>query len=183
MKNSPTTSRFEAKLLRPAAPGKDGAWAFLLVPKDVSDTLPRRGRATVRGSINGQPFQATLEPDGNLSHWLKVDDALRESANAEIGDTVRVEFAPVVPEPEPPLPADLGKALKACPAAKETWDSTTTVARLDWIHWATSAKQQKTRERRISNACEMLAQGKPRVCCFDQSGFYSKSLSAPKVAD
>jgi hypothetical protein len=36
--------------------------------------------------------------------------------------------------------------------------------------------------RRIKNACSMLAAGKRRVCCFDRSGFYSKSLSAPKSA-
>ena len=27
----------------------------------------------------------------------------------------------------------------------------------------------------------MLAAGKRRVCCFDRSGFYSKSLSAPNL--
>ena len=28
----------------------------------------------------------------------------------------------------------------------------------------------------------MLGSGKRRVCCFDRSGFYSKSMSAPKAA-
>jgi len=37
--------------------------------------------------------------------------------------------------------------------------------------------------RRIRNACEMLAAGKRRVCCFDRSGFYSKGLGVPKAAD
>jgi len=36
--------------------------------------------------------------------------------------------------------------------------------------------------RRIKNACSMLAAGKRRVCCFDRSGFYSKSMSAAKSA-
>ncbi|MGH8162111.1 MAG: YdeI/OmpD-associated family protein, partial [Gammaproteobacteria bacterium] len=44
-------------------------------------------------------------------------------------------------------------------------------------------KQSKTRTRRIDNACDMLASGKRRVCCFDPSGFYSKSFGAPKAAD
>ena len=46
----------------------------------------------------------------------------------------------------------------------------------------TSAKQLETRARRVKNACSMLAVGKQRVCCFDRSGFYDKSLSAPKAA-
>jgi len=43
-------------------------------------------------------------------------------------------------------------------------------------------KQLETHTRRIKNACCMLAAGKRRVCCFDRSGFYSKSLSAPTAA-
>jgi hypothetical protein len=45
-----------------------------------------------------------------------------------------------------------------------------------------SAKAPETRARRVHKACAMLAAGKRRVCCFDQSGFYSKSLSSPKAA-
>jgi uncharacterized protein YdeI (YjbR/CyaY-like superfamily) len=84
---------------------------------------------------------------------------------------------------EPILPADLQKALAASPPAKETWEETTTTARVDWVHWIESAKQAGTRQRRVDNACDMLASGKKRVCCFDPSGYYSKSLSAPQAAD
>ena len=34
----------------------------------------------------------------------------------------------------------------------------------------------------IVNACQMLAGGKRRVCCFDRSGYYSKSFGAPQAA-
>lgn len=176
-------SSFKTKLLRPANPGSDGSWAFLVLPKAASDALPRRGRTSVDGSINGHPFQATLDPDGQLSHWLKVDKELQEAAKAAIGDMVQLEVSPADPEPEPQLPDDLRTALAAAPAAKAMWDDTTTIARLDWIHWIESAKQAKTRQRRIDNACDMLASGKKRVCCFDPSGYYSKSLSAPKAKD
>ena len=53
----------------------------------------------------------------------------------------------------------------------------------DWIHWITSGKKAETRERRIVNACDMLASGKRRACCFDRSGMYSKSMGAPTPAD
>ena len=76
---------FKTKLLRPAKPGNDGSWAFLVLPKTASNQLPRRGRTTVTGTLNGYPFQATLEPDGQLSHWLKVSEQLREAAGAAIG--------------------------------------------------------------------------------------------------
>jgi len=177
-----TTARFKTKLLRPAHPGKDKSWTFLVLPKAVSEKLPRRGRTTVHGTINGHPFQATLEPDGQLSHWLKVDEALRSAMNAKVGETVALEITPTDPEPEPQIPSDVQDALAAWPEAKAVWEDTTTIARLDWIHWITSAKQQQTRERRIENACDMLASGKRRVCCFDPSGFYSKGFNAPEPA-
>ena len=183
MTQDATKSQFEAKLLRPAKSDSDTPWAFVVLPKSASEKLPRRGRTSVEGSLNGYGFQATLEPDGQLSHWLRVDEALLESAGVNIGDTATLEIMAVAQEPEPELPADLQQALAAAPEARAGWDDTTTIARLDWIHWITSAKQAKTRAQRISNACDMLASGKRRVCCFDPSGFYSKALSAPKAAD
>lgn len=183
MPKSSSTFRFETKLLRPAKPGKDRSWAFLVLPKAASDKLPRRGRTTIAGTINGHAFQATLEPDGQRSHWMKVDKRLRSEANLNVGDNVALEVSPVRPEPEPRLPPDFREALAASPAAMATWENTTTLARVDWIHWITSAKQRQTRESRIRNACDMLASGKGRVCCFDSSGFYSKSLSAPEASD
>ena len=58
----------------------------------------------------------------------------------------------------------------------------TAVARRDWIQWIESAKREETRLKRIETACDMLANGKRRPCCFDRAGMYSKSLSCP-VAD
>ncbi len=135
----------------------------------------------VEGTINGFPFQAMFEPDGQRSHWLKVDRKVREAAGAEAGDVVTLETAPAAEEPEPTVPADLRTALAAAPKARALWSDITPIARRDWIHWIT-AKQAETRARRIKNACSTLAAGKRRVCCFDRSGFYSKSLSAPKAA-
>jgi hypothetical protein len=137
----------------------------------------------IEGTINGFAFQAMLEPDGQKSHWLKVDRKLREAAGAEAGDIVTLEIIPASEEPEPEVPADLRKALAvATPEVRALWWDITPIARRDWIHWITSAKQVETRASRIKNAYSMLAAGKRRPCCFDRSGFYGKSLSAPKAA-
>lgn len=182
MASPKTTFRFEATLLRPKELHEERPWTFLILPKEASDTLPRRGRTTVEGSLNGFSFRATLEPDGQLSHWLKVAESLRVAAGAEAGQAVSVEMSALEVEPEPLVPTDFEDALGEAPEAREVWDSTTTIARVDWIHWIESAKQSKTREKRIRDACEMLAEGKKRVCCFDPSGFYSKALRAPVAA-
>jgi bacteriocin resistance YdeI/OmpD-like protein/uncharacterized protein DUF1905 len=177
--------RFKAKLLQPATTAKGGgSWAFLVLPTSASAKLPTRGLATVKGTINGHPFRATLEPDGKRSHWLKVNGKLREAAGAAIGEVVALEITPVEEQMELKIPADLRQALAAAtPEARAVWSDITPTARRDWIYWVTTAKRPETRARRIRNACEMLAAGKRRVCCFDRSGFYSKSFGAPQAAD
>lgn len=183
--NSPASSRihFRATLLRPKAAAKAVSWTFLILPKQASAKLPTRSMTSVEGTFNGLAFQATLEPDGQGSHWLKVERKLREEAGAEAGEVVALEIAPVAEEPEPTVPPDVRKALAAAPSGvREVWSDITPIARRDWIHWIVSAKQAETRERRIRTACDMLAKGKRRPCCFDRSGMYAKSLSCP-VAD
>jgi hypothetical protein len=174
--------RFTAKLLRPEATAKVDSRTFLTLPKNASAKLPSRGKTTVEGTINGFPFRATLEPDGQKSHWLRVNRKMREAAGADAGDVVTLEIAAVGKEPEPRVPGDLRRALAAALKARALWSDITPIARRDWIHWISSAKRPEARARRVDNACTMLAAGKRRVCCFDRSGFYSKSFSSPKAA-
>lgn len=174
--------RFDTTLLQPDRP-MGAAWSFLVLPANASAKLSTRSMVTVDGHFEGQPFRATLEPDGQGSHWLKVTRALREAAGVRTGDAVAVEITPVEVEPEPRVPADLKAALAASASAKATWSDITPVARRDWIHWITSGKKAETRVKRIATACDMLASGKRRACCFDRSGIYSKGFGAPTAAD
>lgn len=183
MTQQDTYSAFTARLLRPKTPGGGAPWAFVVLPRDASAKLPRRGRLTVAATLNGHPFEALLEPDGQKSHWMRIDGALADAAGATVGGEARFEVTALAEEPEPDMPADLVDALNAAPRARATWEATTTLARVDWIHWITSARQARTRAKRISDACEMLASGKARVCCFDPSGVYSKALRAPEADD
>ena len=173
-------TRFDATLRRPADLNGEPFWAFIILPKSESDRFPRRGRTGVEGTIDGHPFSATLEPDGRLSHWLKVPQSLLDAAGIGLNSTVTLEIHPCAQEPEPELPPQFFEVLHASPQAKATWDATTTIARVDWVHWIVSAKQASTRIKRTRDACDMLASGKKRVCCFDSSGYYSKSLRAPR---
>lgn len=174
--------RFQAKLQRPASP-KNATWTFLVLPKAASAKLPTRAMTSVEGSFAGAAFRATLEPDGNGSHWLKVPNKLREAAGVEAGDTVELEIRASEEQLESPVPADLRAALKANPGAKLTWDATTTVARRDWIAWMTSGKKAETRVKRLAAMMDMLEHGKKRVCCFDRSGIAGKNFRAPEPAE
>ena len=69
-------------------------------------------------------------------------------------------------EPLHSLPKDLKDALAGDEAAKATWDDITPLARNEWICWVTSAKQAKTRERRITVGLDKLRGGMRRPCCW-----------------
>lgn len=177
-----TPIRFEAVLQRPASPA-DASWSFLVLPKAASARLPARATVAVEGTFAGQPLWTILPPDGKGSHWLKVEKSLREAAGVAVGDTVTLEIVPSAGEPEPEVPADLRTALTAADAeVQANWKSLKAGQRRDWIDWIVQPKKPETRVRRIAAACDMLASGKRKVCCFDRSGMYGGGFSAPQAA-
>ena len=169
-----STIRFSAELVRPEASEKVGSWTLLILPKNASAKLPSRDMTMVEGTINGFPFRAALEPNGQGSHWLKVNKAMQDAAGAETGDTVTVEITRVGEEPEIRAPMDLRQALAAASRAQALWTEITPMARRDWILWISSARQEETRRGRIEKACDMLASGKRRVCCFGGLNWLTK---------
>lgn len=119
MTTTASNIRFTARLQRPAESPRGKPWTFLVLPRNASAKLPTRSMTTVKGLIEGHPFQATLEPDGHKSHWLKVDEKLRRAAGAEVGEVVALEIAPLTKQPEPKVPTDLRKARAAAPKPAE----------------------------------------------------------------
>jgi hypothetical protein len=160
-----STICFSAKLFRHKTNEKTGSWTVTL-PKNASAKLPTRGGTMVEGTINSVPFRAALEPNGKGSHWLRVNRTMRDAARANALDTVTVEITRAGEESEMRVPLDLRKALAAAPLAQAGWQDITPMARRDWIFSISSAKQPETRRRRIEKACDMLASGKRRLCCF-----------------
>jgi hypothetical protein len=162
LRESEPTIRFSARLF-PAQAAE--SWTVTL-PKNASAKLPSRGKTMIEGTINAFPFRAPLEPDGKGSHRLRVNKTMHRGAGVDATDAVTVEISRAGEEPEMRVPADLREALAADPASREGWEDITPLARRDWIFSITSAKQPETRQRRIEKACDMLASGKRRLCCF-----------------
>ncbi len=171
---------FRAKLVRPGGIDKGAPWTFLNLPDEASTKLPARSQVSVEGTINGVLFQATLDPDGQGGHWLKVRPELQEASAAKPGEIVELVISPVAVEPEPEVPDDvLGALNSAPPNAIETWLDITPIARRDWIKWIVSGKKAETRTKRIEVAISKMTAGNRRPCCFDRSGMFDKSLNCP----
>ena len=61
-----------------------------------------------------------------------------------------------------PMPDDFRTALDAEPKAAATFDGFPPGARRDYLEWITEAKRSETREKRIVQAVEWMAEGKKR---------------------
>ncbi len=154
-----------------------GSWTILRLPKAVSAKLPSRGMTVVRGTINGAPFHQTLEPDGQGSHWFQMTENMQKAAKTEPGDKVSLSMEPTKEWPEPPVPADVKKALAAAPQAHALWKEITPSARWDWIRWIRSTNVPDTRKRRIEVACSKLKSNMRRPCCFNRNMCTEPSIS------
>ncbi len=168
--------KFTAKLCVPA---EGGDWMFLRLPQSASEQLPTRSQISVTGTISRFPFSATLQPDSEGGHWVKVEPALLAGAQARPGQHVDLVISPAEVEPEPEWPDDLHESLLTFPEAFEVWQDSTPIARRDWITWMTQGKRPETRVIRLGKMIDMLAKGKRRVCCFDRSGMVSKAFRCP----
>jgi uncharacterized protein YdeI (YjbR/CyaY-like superfamily) len=66
------------------------------------------------------------------------------------------------PKPELPTPDDLRAAMARKPAAAATFDAFPPSCRREYVEWVIEAKRPETREKRISQTVEWLAEGKRR---------------------
>lgn len=170
-----TTIRFNARL----AAQKPGAAPYLQLPKTAIAKLPSPGTTMVEGTIDGFPFRAPLESGAENTCALKLSKALQIATRANAGETVVVELTRVGDEPEVRVPLDLITALKAAAKARALWREITPMARREWVRWVISPRQSETRDRHIEAACDMLAKGKRRPCCFPGINFVTKDHVSP----
>jgi uncharacterized protein YdeI (YjbR/CyaY-like superfamily) len=74
----------------------------------------------------------------------------------------RVPAKAAAPRAPLDVPDDLAAALKKNAKARATFDGFAPGYRRDYIEWITEAKREDTRQRRLEQAIEWLAEGKPR---------------------
>lgn len=145
---------------------KIGSWTILQLPQEASAKLPSRGQTMVEGTVNGMPIKTPLEPDGKWSHWVRVDNLLK---NAAAGDTVAVSLHSIKDWPEPEVPADLRKAIAANAKVSALWQRITPLARWEWIRWTRATEKSETRRKRIEVAISKMKAGERRPCCWNRN--------------
>jgi uncharacterized protein YdeI (YjbR/CyaY-like superfamily) len=96
-----------------------------------------------------------LPPDAVLVEYIRAAVALNEQG-------VKVEKPKRKPKPEAKVPADLLAALKKNKKALATFEGFSPSHRREYVEWITEAKQEATRQKRVAQAIEWMAEGKSR---------------------
>lgn len=91
-----------------------------------------------------------------------VLQALIRKAMALTDSGTRPARPKAAPKPELATPADLDSALSANPAARATFDGFPPSCRREYVQWVVEAKRPETRDKRIAQAVEWMAEGKRR---------------------
>ena len=98
---------------------------------------------------------ADLPPDDVLRGLIRKAMALTDSGS-------RPARAKPGPKPELETPPELDSALSANPAARATFDGFPPSCRREYVQWVVEAKRAETRDKRIAQAVEWMAEGKRR---------------------
>ena len=116
-------------------------------------------RFPVRATVNGYSWRTAVPPIASET-LLGLNRAVRESAGVQAGDTVEVAIELDTAPREVDVPEALASALAGDPAAKVTFEALALTHRKEYARWVADAKRPETRERRVTQALEMLRDGK-----------------------
>jgi len=151
----PGTLSFDAVISRSDAPGSS---SFVAVPFDVLETFGTRGRVPVRADFDGESYRGSLVTFGGPHHLLLVLTELQERLGKGPGDsvdvTVRLDQSARVVE----LDVDVAAAFTDA-GVLEAFRAMSYSHQKEYHVWITTAKRAETRDRRISTAIDMVADG------------------------
>ena len=134
---------------------RDGMMCAIPVPFDPKPVFGRV-RAPVTVTLNGYTFRSTIAAMGGPC-FIPFRRSHREAAGLEGGETLKVQLAldPEARTVSPP--ADLVRALKAVPGARDAWKALSFTHQREHVEAIEGAKKPETRTRRIDAAVVMVA--------------------------
>jgi uncharacterized protein YdeI (YjbR/CyaY-like superfamily) len=118
-------------------------------------------RGLLAGKQSGPMGSGKLTDISQLPPDAVVIDLIKQAvALNELG--VKAHRKPSVKRPPPKVPPDIAAALKKNANAAATFKAFSPSHQREYVEWITQAKQNETRQRRLKQAIQWMAQGKPR---------------------
>jgi uncharacterized protein YdeI (YjbR/CyaY-like superfamily) len=115
-----------------------------------------RARVAVAGTINSYPFRSSIMPEGDGTHSMMVNKALKAGARASVGDLVTVVMDIDKAERKVVIPGEFKAALKKAPAAREFFEQLSYSRQKEYTDWIAGAKRPETRSARVKSSIERL---------------------------
>ena len=112
----------------------------------------------------------SLEGMGQFGRIASIDDLpfltqftkLADKARRLVDDGVKATPPKRAKKPPVKVPPDLAALLKKNAAARKTFDAFPPSAKREYVDWVVEAKREETRDKRVAQAVEWLAEGKRR---------------------
>jgi hypothetical protein len=143
--------------LQPRGP----AAAIILNDEQVAEAGAGAKRFPVVATVNGYSWRTSVaRMHGEF--MVGFSKEVREGAGVAAGDTITLELkldsAPRTVE----VPPALAQALDGDPEAKTTFEGLAFTHRKEFARWVDEAKREETRERRVTQALDMIRTGRTR---------------------
>ncbi|MEM1156767.1 MAG: YdeI/OmpD-associated family protein [Verrucomicrobiota bacterium] len=132
-------------------------YTVLYIPKKIEQELRlvENPRLRVDGLIEGEPFSAACQPTGT-SWYLILSKRFLKEAGLAIGYQASVQLS-VADQDAVDVPEDLQAELERNPAIKRKWNLLTAGKRRGLAYRVASAKRLETREQRIFEVLDSIA--------------------------
>ena len=148
--------RFRARLQ-----SRGPAAAVVLDDSQVAAVGEGARRFPVVATVGGYTWRTSVARMGG-EYLVGLSREVRDRAGVQAGDEVDVVLELDQAPREVDLPEELASALAADPAVAATFDSLAFTHRKEYARWIAEAKREDTRQRRVTQAVEMIRAGKTR---------------------
>jgi Bacteriocin-protection, YdeI or OmpD-Associated/Domain of unknown function (DUF1905) len=141
---------------------RGSAAAVVLTEKQVASLGEGAKRFPVVATVNDYTWRTTITRMRG-EFLLGLNREVRKQARVEAGDTVDVKLELDAAPREVEVPQALAAALAQDAKAHASFQRLAYTHRKEYARWIDEAKREETRQRRVSEALELLRQGKART--------------------
>ena len=134
--------------------GKNGA--YIEMPFDVEKEFGSK-RVKVKATFDGVEYRGSIVKMGLPCYIIGITKEIRTKIQKNPGDTVFVTIEKDEEVRKIVMPEDFMEVLNQHASAKEFYESLSYSAQRKYEQWITGAKKEETRQKRIQEAMEKLA--------------------------
>lgn len=132
---------------------------YVEFPFEVEKEFGVRGQVKVIATFDGYEYRGSLAKMGHHCHILGLTQKVRAAIGKNPGDTVHVVIKQDIEPRTVEVPEDFKTLLDQNPEAKVFFEKLSFTNRKEYVQWITSGKKKETRERRLAESIDKLANG------------------------